>query len=93
MRDGGKGDKPRPIKDRDQFESNWDAIFKGNKMTTFTTEDRQEAEKTPCVIPDRGASYFEPIPFAGIVELTDEISRLRAENEELRNAGKFNSNH
>ena len=27
-RDGGKGDAPRPIKDKDQFDKNWDAIFK-----------------------------------------------------------------
>jgi len=26
----GKGDTPRPIKDREKFDSNWDAIF-GNK--------------------------------------------------------------
>ena len=24
----GKGDAPRPIKDKEQFEKNWDAIFK-----------------------------------------------------------------
>ena len=28
MRDGGKGDKPRPIPDRKKFEENWDSIFK-----------------------------------------------------------------
>ena len=28
MRDGGKGDAPRPINNREQFENNWDAIFK-----------------------------------------------------------------
>lgn len=27
-RDGGKGDKPRPVPDRKKFEDNWDAIFK-----------------------------------------------------------------
>lgn len=62
-------------------------------MTTFTTEDRIEAEKTPCVIPDRGASYIEPIPFAGLVDVDEELRRLRAENEELRNSGKNASNH
>jgi len=31
MRDGGKGDKPRPIPDRKKFEENWDAIFKKNQ--------------------------------------------------------------
>lgn len=25
---GGKGDSPRPIPDREKFESNWDNIFK-----------------------------------------------------------------
>jgi hypothetical protein len=28
MRDGGKGDKPRPIQDKEKFDSNWDRIFK-----------------------------------------------------------------
>jgi hypothetical protein len=27
-RDGGKGDKPRPFTDKEQFDKNWDAIFK-----------------------------------------------------------------
>jgi len=27
-RDGGKGDKPRPIQNKEKFDSNWDAIFK-----------------------------------------------------------------
>jgi len=27
-RDGGKGDKPRPVPDRKKFEDNCDAIFK-----------------------------------------------------------------
>lgn len=96
MTDGGKGDKPRPFTDRAQFDDNWDVIFKAKTMTTFTTEDRIEAEKTPCVIPDRGASYIEPIPFAGLVDvaaLEEELRRLRAENEELRSSGKNASNH
>lgn len=65
-------------------------------MTTFTTEDRLAAQDTPCVIPDSGASYIEPIPFAGMVDvaaLEEELRRLKAENEELRNSGKFSSNH
>lgn len=28
MRDGGKGDKPRPIADRQTYSDNWDKIFK-----------------------------------------------------------------
>ena len=27
MSDGGKGDSPRPIPNRKQYEDNWDAIF------------------------------------------------------------------
>jgi hypothetical protein len=44
MRDGGKGDKPRPFSvDLEKFSENFDLIF-GKKMTTFTTEDRIKAE-------------------------------------------------
>jgi hypothetical protein len=33
MRDGGKGDTPRPLSvPLDQFDNNWDAIFKKNKL-------------------------------------------------------------
>ena len=33
MRDGGgKGDRQRPIKDKEQFDKNWDAIFKKEKV-------------------------------------------------------------
>ena len=39
-------------------------------MTTFTTEDRIAALQMPTVIVDSGAS-FEPIPFAGMVNLSD----------------------
>ena len=30
MRDGGKGDKPRPFTDKEQFDKNWDEIFNKN---------------------------------------------------------------
>jgi hypothetical protein len=39
-------------------------------MTTFTSEDRIAAQQMPTVIVDSGAS-FEPIPFAGMVNLSD----------------------
>lgn len=29
----GKGDTPRPIQDREKFDSNWDAIFKKCKTS------------------------------------------------------------
>jgi hypothetical protein len=46
MRDGGKGDKPRPFSvDLEKFSENFDLIF-GKKMTTFTTEDRIKAENS-----------------------------------------------
>jgi hypothetical protein len=28
MRDGGKGDTPRPIQNKEKFDSNWNTIFK-----------------------------------------------------------------
>ena len=31
MGDGGKGDSPRPITDKKQYENNWDAIFVKNQ--------------------------------------------------------------
>jgi hypothetical protein len=41
MRDGGKGDTPRPLNvSRETFENNFDAIFGKKQMTTYTTEDR-----------------------------------------------------
>jgi|CryBogDrversion2_2_1035213.scaffolds.fasta_scaffold26172_2 hypothetical protein len=45
--DGGKGDKQIPPKDLEQFNKNWDSIFKGQTMTTFTTEDRIDMQRTP----------------------------------------------
>lgn len=38
MRDGGKGDKPRPIPNRKQFEENFDLIF-GKKPKKEETKD------------------------------------------------------
>jgi hypothetical protein len=34
MRDGGKGDRPRPIPSREKFEKNWDSIFKPKSRKT-----------------------------------------------------------
>ena len=38
--DGGKGDAPRPINDKEQFEKNWDAIFnkKEEKCVNYEIE-------------------------------------------------------
>ena len=38
MGDGGKGDSPRPITDKKQYENNWDAIF-GNKDAPSAVDD------------------------------------------------------
>ena len=36
MRDGGKGDKPRPLGvPMEQFDNNWDSIFKGTTTESF----------------------------------------------------------
>lgn len=37
----GKGDTPRPIKDREKFDNNWDSIF-GKKKSK---EEKQKEEK------------------------------------------------
>jgi len=47
MRDGGKGDTPRPIQNKEKFDSNWDAIF-GNKKEEW---DPYEYLCPNCVSP------------------------------------------
>lgn len=48
MRDGGKGDRQRPLGvDEETFASNWDQIFK-NKKKEETKEEVQDDE-----VPDR----------------------------------------
>ena len=39
MRDGGKGDKPRPLGvPMEQFDNNWDSIFKGTTTEPFAQD-------------------------------------------------------
>jgi hypothetical protein len=45
MRDGGKGDKPRPIQDREQFDKNWDNIFKKEKERDDIEEYQKQAQE------------------------------------------------
>lgn len=45
MRDGGKGDKPRPIQDREQFDKNWDSIFKKEKQIDDLEEYQKQAQE------------------------------------------------
>lgn len=42
----GKGDKPRPIKDIEQFDSNWDTIFKKKDKPTEKEDDGNKDETT-----------------------------------------------
>ena len=43
----GKGSKPRPINNREQFESNWDRIF--GMKNNENTKCESEGAKTPTV--------------------------------------------
>jgi len=53
-RDGGKGDSPRPIQNRDEFEKNWDRIFK---------EAEEEKVKLELELDNDHASILATIPF------------------------------
>jgi hypothetical protein len=56
-----------------------------SNVTTFTTDDRKKAQETPTVIVDSGASYEEPIPFAGIVELDPDWEEIDASLDDITN--------
>lgn len=47
---GGKGDAPRPIKDKEQFEKNWDAIFgkKEEKICVFCKKPYEDWGTHSC---------------------------------------------
>lgn len=42
MRDGGKGDAPRPIGNMEQFLRNWDEIFKKNQDQNANQSDNSK---------------------------------------------------
>jgi len=45
-RDGGKGDQQRPLTiPKEQFEANWDAIFKPNPLADKVVKQIEEAIK------------------------------------------------
>ena len=45
-RDGGKGDQQRPLTiPKEQFEANWDAIFKPNPLAVKVVKQIEEAIK------------------------------------------------
>jgi hypothetical protein len=52
-RDGGKGDTPRPIKDKEQFDKNWDAIFnkKPEKCINYELEADNDHIEILATIP------------------------------------------
>ena len=43
--DGGKGDTPRPMVDRKQFESNWETIFRKVKPVEELLDDKHTKHK------------------------------------------------
>jgi hypothetical protein len=46
-RDGGKGDKPRPIKNWDHYKTNWDLIFeKGVAKAIELENEKDDKQKT-----------------------------------------------
>jgi hypothetical protein len=48
-RDGGKGDTPRPIKDKEQFDKNWDAIFNKGIPTLKQLEELRKGALNPAL--------------------------------------------
>lgn len=45
MRDGGKGDKPRPIPNWDHYKTNWDRIFEnGNSKEDDSNKEDDDKE-------------------------------------------------
>jgi hypothetical protein len=49
MRDGGKGDTPRPIKDKEQFDKNWDSIFNKSIPTLKKLEELRKGALNPAL--------------------------------------------
>ena len=44
---GGKGDRPRPISNREQFEKNWNLIF--GKLDNESTVSESKRQETPAM--------------------------------------------
>ena len=67
MRDGGKGDTPRPLAiPLEKFDMNWDEIFGGKK---FNSDKWDFDEKTSTLTRKKN---YEPIPFAGMVDINEK---------------------
>jgi len=73
MRDGGKGDTPRPLSvPLEKFDENFDAIF-GKKLSQAEKLQKELArliEEAP--ISTRFNKNLEPIPFAGMVDTGED---------------------
>ena len=53
MSDGGKGSKPRPISEREQFERNFDAIFRrtDSEQKNTPSDGKTQADSTGTKAP------------------------------------------
>jgi hypothetical protein len=60
MRDGGKGDVPRPIQNRKEYESNWDRIFK-EKDGSFTTNIGENDGLSEICITNESPNAKKPV--------------------------------
>jgi hypothetical protein len=45
IRDGGKGHKPRPLPNREQFDKNWADIFKNHEKETNIPQPEVKEKK------------------------------------------------
>jgi hypothetical protein len=60
--DGGKGDAPRPISNKEQFEKNWDDIF-GKKIPTLEELEEQRKIHFEIEADNEHATILATIPF------------------------------
>ena len=70
MRDGGKGDTPRPLViPLEEFDKNFDAIFgTAKRLVKNIKEVNAEFDKTY----EGWSKNLEPIPFAGMVDMDEK---------------------
>jgi hypothetical protein len=82
MGDGGKGDSPRPIADKKQYENNWDAIFGKNQkhkqqdMTELNGDGNRDRGRYGEDLTDGWEDEEELMDFHGI-PTKKSIQRLR----------------
>lgn len=91
MSDGGKGSAPRPFDvPREQYESNFDRIFRSKQETTPEEDEawqQMEQERPPVLATDLGVLFLTAVDDATqadmLAELEQENRLLRARNERL----------